>query len=180
MPTYFKLIGAGLLVAALGACGQPARPAAAPATQPAALSAAGAVQPIAAQKAPVAALLYLWPARLPGNFAVQSAASSGDGRSWTLSVVDIDTGQPGFTIVGGVDSPAAVQPPTEGSAEVMVRSLTAQAFPSGDGYSIRWSEGGQPYALLGDLDLNKALQIADGLEALDLASWQARPTQGTP
>jgi hypothetical protein len=120
-----------------------------------------------------AELLYLWPSRLPEGFAALPSQSTSDSASFSVEVADINTGQFSFTIVGGPNSQATQPPVSRNQAEVIVRGQPGFAYTTGAGYSIFWQENGQPYAIIGGLGLDAALEIAEGLELLDLDDWQA-------
>ena len=57
--------------------------------------------------------------------------------------------------------------------DVSVRGQRGTLFRSGAGYAVLWAEDGQPYAVLGRTE-QEVLEIAEGLVAIDRATWQQR------
>jgi hypothetical protein len=119
------------------------------------------------------ALLYMWPRQIPGGLVVQKERSSAGERMFVLELVDPTGGQFNATITGGPDSIAA-RPPTRGTTSVAVRGRQGLAFTTGAGYSVFWSENGQPYAITGGLGRDAVLSMAESLEPLDIAAWLKR------
>jgi hypothetical protein len=58
-----------------------------------------------------------------------------------------------------------------------VRGVQATLFTTGAGYSVFWTERGNPYAVIGGLARDAALALAESLEPVDLATWRARLAQ---
>lgn len=152
-----------------------------PATRPAGPTAAPsrAIEAVTAPATPVAqetgrSLRYFWPTALPQGLAVQAGQSSGDERTFTLALAQPGGGQFSATITGGPDSRAAKLPPATRSRPVTVRGQRGMAFTTGAGYSVFWTEHGQPYAITGGLGLEDVLTLAQALESLDLTTWRHR------
>jgi hypothetical protein len=77
------------------------------------------------------------------------------------------------TVSGGTGSEA---PPRGDVLIVTVRGQRGLAFTTGAGYTLFWTENGQPYAIRGNLPLPEAMRLAEGLTPLGLATWRARLT----
>lgn len=121
-------------------------------------------------------LLYMWPKQLPSGLAIRKDRSSADASRFTLDLFTPSNAQFTGAIVGGPGSIAASPPAavTERGIPVTVRGRTATLFTTGAGYSLFWSEAGHGYAITGSLPRNTVLTLAEQLEPVDLATWQAR------
>jgi hypothetical protein len=119
-------------------------------------------------------LRYFWPAQIPSGMVVQPAVSSASEVSFTLQLADPTGGQAFAVIQGGAE---AIAPPQQGSQPITIRGQPSVAFTTGAGYTIYWQEAGQPYAIVSGLGLEQARALAEGLEALDLATWRERLRQ---
>ena len=120
-------------------------------------------------------LVYMWPKTLPQGLAIQKDKSSADNTRFVLELAQSGGGQFFATITGGPGS-AAATPPSRGT-QTTVRGLPATLFTTGAGYSVFWSERGNPYAVIGGLARDAALALAESLEPVDLATWRARLAQ---
>ena len=116
-------------------------------------------------------LRYFWPTTLPRGLAVQSEQSSATESTFTLRLAQ-PGGQSDATISGGAGSEPS--PLRAGGQGVTVRGWQGVAFSSGAGYSLFWTEDGQPFAIVSGLGLEDVLTLAEGLEALDLATFRQR------
>ncbi len=123
---------------------------------------------------PSTALHYFWPQALPLDLAIQPDQSSASDAGFILTVAQPGGGQFFATITGGPESQAVQLPPALGSQPITVRGQEGVQFSTGAGVSLFWQEDGHSYAILGSLGLEDALTLAESLEPLDLAAWQAR------
>ncbi len=123
---------------------------------------------------PSTALHYFWPQTLPLDLAIQPDQSSASDAGFILTVAQPGGGQFFATITGGPESQAVQLPPEIGSQAITVRGQEGVQFSTGAGVSLFWQEDGHSYAILGSLGLEDALTLAESLEPLDLATWQAR------
>ena len=117
-------------------------------------------------------LMYLWPRAIPAGLVVLPDRSFADETAFALELVDPSGGQPSAGIAGGA---GVLPPPKQGSTPITVRGQRGLQFTTGAGVSIYWVEGGQPYAVRGDMV--DALKLAENLEALDLPAWRKRLDQ---
>ena len=119
-------------------------------------------------------LKYFWPTRLPPGLVIRPDRSFADETAFVVDLAEPAGGQFWATITGGPGSGAVNRPPAPGSQAVTVRGRPAIAFSTGAGFSVWWTEDGQPYAISSGLGLGSVLALAEGLEALDLVTMQRR------
>jgi hypothetical protein len=123
---------------------------------------------------PSTTLNYFWPQTLPLDLAIQPDQSSASDAGFILTVAQPGGGQFFAAITGGPESQAVQLPPALGSQPITVRGQEGVQFSTGAGVSLFWQEDGHSYAILGSLGLEDALTLAESLEPMDLAAWQAR------
>lgn len=121
---------------------------------------------------PAQSLKYFWPTKMPHGLVAQPDQSSANDTAFALQLAEPDGGQFRATIVGGRDSRASDRAYGVGGKSVTVRGQQAMAYTTGAGYSVYWTEDGQPYAIISGLGLTEALALAEGLEPLDLSAWR--------
>jgi hypothetical protein len=123
---------------------------------------------------PTRPLKYFWPTTIPRDLVVQPEQSFAGETAFALELAEPSGGQFRATITGGPGSVAVNRPPEQGSRAVTVRGQPGVAFTTGAGYAVYWTEDHQPYAIVSGLGLADVLTLAEGLEALDLATWRQR------
>ena len=120
---------------------------------------------------PAPRLKYFWPEVVPLGMVIQPDDSSATESTFTLNMAA--SRQFYATVSGGAGSEA----PQRGDVLIVtVRGQRGIAFTTGAGYTLFWTENGQPYAIRGNLPLLEAMRLAEGLTPLDLATWRARLT----
>jgi hypothetical protein len=114
---------------------------------------------------------WYWPTVLPLELSVlpDGEGSYATDRMWVLQLAQPHASNPDVTISGGV----AGEAPGRKVRDVTVRKVPGSLFRSGAGYAVLWTEDGQPYVVLGRSE-QEVLEIAEGLEAIDRATWQQR------
>lgn len=118
-----------------------------------------------------AAVRYFWPALIPEGLVVQPATSMVDERSFTLELIDPDNAQRTLRLRSAPELPP---PPATGSTAISVRGQQGVAFTTGAGFLIHWQEHGQPYTIAGFFGPEELVAIAESLEPMIQADWQAR------
>ena len=120
---------------------------------------------------------YLWPKALPAGLVVQRDGSFANENTWMLHLASPQARHAEVTIDGGITRESTGRR----GQDVTVRGQRGVAYADGPFLSVLWSEDGYPYAIGGTRDLGDLLRIADGLEAVDRATWQGRlGTVATP
>ena len=184
------------MLALLSACGQPGiapltnaeaaieaaapsdRPSGAPSTtisagtQPSTSAQSGRQEPAST------AVPLLWPEPLPDGLRVDAAQSSIDAGGWTLQLIDPDDPQGIMWIRGGSGAWAEPRP---GSRTVLVRGVEGNAFSTGAGWGVTWTEGpeGAAYNVGGFLlSAESAVAIAETLQPVDEATFRQRLAGG--
>ncbi|HEY0739043.1 MAG TPA: DUF4367 domain-containing protein, partial [Herpetosiphonaceae bacterium] len=124
---------------------------------------------------PTEGAFYLFPDVLPDGLEVRPVGASADASGFSLNLGRVGQQEPVAMIVGGKSSPASERPTDAGQmAEIMVRTTKATAYDRGSGYSIFWEEQGIPYAVIGELTLDEARAVAEGLQSTNLEGWQMK------
>lgn len=122
---------------------------------------------------PTEGAFYLFPAVLPEGLEVRPVGALAEPNNFSVNLGRAGQETPVAAIVGGKSSPAGEPPTNAGQmAEVTVRTSKGTAYDHGSGYSIFWEEQGVPYAIIGDLTLDEARTVAEGLQSMDLEGWQ--------
>ena len=138
-----------------------------PAEQP------GSTEPDTHEPTPDA--FYLFPDVLPDGLEVRPVGASADASGFSLNLGRFGQQEPVAMLVGGKSSPANEPPSDFGQmAEITVRTNKATAYDQNSGYSIFWEEQGVPYAIIGDLTLEEARAVAEGLQSTNLEGWQMK------
>lgn len=124
---------------------------------------------------PTEGAFFLFPDVLPAGLEVRPVGASADASGFSLNLGRAGQQDPVAIIVGGKSSPASERPTDAGQmAEITVRTSKATAYDRGSGYSIFWKEQGIPYAIIGELTLDEARAVAEGLQSTDLEGWQMK------
>ena len=144
------------------------------------LTATGGQTPVRAQseafiitgQAPHPNLKYYWPTTLPQRMSVVKGESWADEGGYVLSLARANT-QWRAMLYGGSAAEGIRLPAAPGSA-VTVRGLNARAYTTGAGYTVRWEENGELYAVVGGLGLDDTVALINGLESVTRSTWQRR------
>ncbi len=118
---------------------------------------------------------YLWPAALPEPLAIVSGESYADPTGFGLTLTDATGGQLRAQIGGGAHAQFTGDP-RPGAQPVTIRGQAGYKFTTGAGWSLYWVEDDTPYSIIGGLPRDMAFAVADGLEPVDLTTWQQRLT----
>jgi hypothetical protein len=114
---------------------------------------------------------WYWPTVLPLELSVlpDGEGSYATNNMWVLQLAQPHAANPDVTISGGV----AGEAPGRKLRDVTVRGQLGTLFQTRAGYAVLWIENGQPYVVLGRTE-QEVFSIAEGLEAIDRATWQQR------
>ena len=117
-------------------------------------------------------LKYYWPTAIPQRMSVVRGESWADEGGYALALARSNS-QWRATLLGGSAAEGMRLPASPGAA-VTVRGLNARAYTTGAGYTIRWEENGELYAVTGSLSLDDTVALINGLESVSLNTWQRR------
>jgi heat shock protein HslJ len=118
---------------------------------------------------------YLWPAALPEPLAIVSGESYADPTGFVLTLTDATGGQL-YAQIGGGAHAQFTGDPRPGAQPVTIRGQAGYEFTTGAGWSLYWVEDGTPYSIISGIPREMAFAVADGLEPVDLTTWQQRLT----
>jgi hypothetical protein len=115
---------------------------------------------------------WFWPQDVPSDLSVQldGEGSYASETIWVLQLRQPHANKPDVIISGGAGTDAF----GDKLQDVSVRGLPGIVFANGSGYAVFWSEGQQPYSVVGTRSPDELLQIANGLQAIDRPTWQQR------
>jgi hypothetical protein len=119
-------------------------------------------------------LRYFWPTVLPMGLVVQPEGSRADETGFVLELAQPGGGQFRATIVGGGESRVNIATPQPAARAITVRGQPGITLNTGAGATVYWREDGQPFGIISGLSLQDVQAIADGLQPLDLTTWQQR------
>ncbi len=163
-----------------------------PATEAAQVNTTPTVQPTqSAEAAPTSVpgtadqLHYLLPADFPQGYTLTSRdQTSADAAGFVLYLrpADAPAGPDhDLIIAGGAPAQATVaenvvDPNAQGAIiePITVRGQTGTIASGGFGYTVAWTEQGQPYYVLAHGDREAIVAFIDALTVVDLATWQQR------
>lgn len=122
--------------------------------------------------APVESTLkYFWPVGAPVDLTVQPFKSQVmQGGGWLIHMAVPHAATPDVVISGDLIGEA----PGEKLDDVTVRGLPAITYAFEGGSAVVWQEDNHTYLVSGSRPLPVLLEIANGLEAIDRATWEQR------
>lgn len=115
---------------------------------------------------------YMWPRQIPPGQTVHKESSWASETSFVLTLVQ-SGGRFSSTITGGPSSIANSRP-SQRTIPVTVRGQQGILYEVGPGFNLYWTEGGQPYSIMGLLGRAEVISLAESLQLMDLATWRAR------
>ncbi len=124
--------------------------------------------------APVSSLHYYWPTTRLEGFVVNPSESRASAAGFTLEFDNFPAGQV-LRILGGEDAGQYAFCGGD-STPHLIRGFEGCYSPStGGGFGVEWMEDGVPYSIGGmGMSQDLTLQVAEGLEALEIDVWRGR------
>ncbi len=118
----------------------------------------------------VSTIKYLWPTFVPIGLSVQPEPSRASDSDWLLWLTQPHAQQPDVVISGNLIGEA----PGQKVSDVTVRGLSGVTYTFDGGNAIVWQENNNNYGISGDRTVQELLEIANGLQEVERATWEQR------
>lgn len=128
---------------------------------------------VAPDTADAPSLTYYWPTDLPRGLVVLPFASYADARGFMVTLQNPQDRQYFMQVTGGQASGLA-EAVSSGAMRATVRGVAGYEFSTGGGWSFHWEQGDVGYSVGGIMGREDTLAVAEGLEAVSLATFRER------